>query len=67
MKAALYARVSTADKDQNTEVQLSKLRDYCQEMGWIVYREYVDEASAADFLGKSRLETPDEGRRSTQV
>ena len=52
MKAALYARVSTTDKDQNTEVQLSKLRDYCQEMGWIVYREYVDEASAADFLGR---------------
>ena len=50
MKAALYARVSTTDKDQNTEVQLSKLRDYCQEMGWIVCREYVDEASAADFL-----------------
>ncbi len=52
MKAALYARVSTTDKDQDTEVQLSKLRDYCQEMGWIVYREYVDEASAADFLGR---------------
>ena len=52
MKAALYARVSTADKDQNTEVQLSKLRDYCHEMGWIVYREYVDEASAADFSGR---------------
>jgi len=32
MKAALYARVSTVDKDQTTEVQLSKLRDYCQEM-----------------------------------
>ena len=50
MKASLYARVSTADRDQNTEVQLSKLREYCREMGWIVYREYVDEASAADFV-----------------
>jgi len=52
MEAALYARVSTTDKDQNTAVQLSKLRGYCQEMGWTVYREYVDEASAADFLGR---------------
>ena len=52
MKAALYARVSTADKDQNLEVQLSKLRQYCREMGWAVHQEYVDEASAADFLGR---------------
>ncbi len=52
MKAALYARVSTTDKDQNTEVQLSKLRDYCQEMDWIVYQEYVDQASAADMVGR---------------
>ena len=36
MKAALYARVSTTDKDQNTEVQLSKLREYCDDMGWTV-------------------------------
>jgi len=50
MKAALYARVSTADKDQNPEVQLSKLREYCGEMGWAVYQEYVDQASAADLL-----------------
>ena len=52
MKAALYARVSTADKDQNPEVQLSKLREYCGEMGWVVYQEYVDQASAADLLRK---------------
>jgi len=50
MKAALYARVSTADKDQNPEVQLSKLREYCGQMGWSVYQEYVDQDSAADLL-----------------
>lgn len=49
MKAALYARVSTIDKDQNPEVQLTNLREYCQNMGWEVYQEYVDYASAADL------------------
>lgn len=49
MKAALYARVSTSDKHQNPEVQLDKLRAYCDEMGWGVI-EYVDYASAQDFI-----------------
>jgi len=40
MKAALYARVSTTDKDQNTEVQLSKLRDYCQEIVTCPHKGY---------------------------
>lgn len=50
MKAAIYARVSTIDKDQNPEVQLSKLREYCQLMEWEIYQEYVDKASAADLV-----------------
>lgn len=50
MKAALYARVSTADKDQNPEVQLSKLREYCQLMEWDIHQEYVDKVSAADLV-----------------
>lgn len=50
MKAALYARVSTVDKDQNPEVQLSSLREYCRSMGWEIYQEYVDQASALDML-----------------
>lgn len=52
MKAALYARVSTTDKDQNPEVQLAKLREYCQGVKWEVYREYVDRASAGDIVGR---------------
>ena len=46
---ALYARVSTADKEQDPQTQLMPLRDYCQGQGWEVYREYVDRASADDF------------------
>lgn len=49
MKVALYARVSTRDKDQNPEVQLSAMREYCQRQGWEIIGEYVDKASAADF------------------
>ena len=52
MKAALYARVSTNDKDQNPEVQLDILREYCRIMGWEIYQEYVDHASALDVLGR---------------
>jgi DNA invertase Pin-like site-specific DNA recombinase len=50
MKVALYARVSTVDKEQNPEVQLGPLREYCRRMGWEIYKEYVDYASGADLL-----------------
>jgi len=49
MKVAVYARVSTSDKDQNPDTQLLPLRDFCQAMGWDVYGEYVDQASASDL------------------
>jgi len=52
MKAALYARVSTIDKDQNPDVQLEQLRKFCQEKRWEIYKEYVDKASAADLTGR---------------
>lgn len=47
-KVALYARVSTADRDQNPETQLMPLREWCAARGLTVYREYVDKASALD-------------------
>jgi putative DNA-invertase from lambdoid prophage Rac len=40
MRAAIYARVSTAD--QNCEMQLRELREYSQRRGWQVAGEYVD-------------------------
>jgi DNA invertase Pin-like site-specific DNA recombinase len=43
-KAALYARVSTKDKGQDTENQLLQLRDYCRRQGWGCL-EYIDQAS----------------------
>ncbi len=53
MKVALYGRVSTSDKDQNPETQLVPLREFTQNQGWEVYREYVDQASATDLAHRT--------------
>jgi DNA invertase Pin-like site-specific DNA recombinase len=39
---ALYARVSTTDRRQDTENQLIALREYCGKQGWEIAGEYVD-------------------------
>jgi len=44
--ASLYARVSTSDKGQDTEVQLRELREYCGRRGFTIAGEYVDVGSA---------------------
>ena len=49
MRVALYARVSTSDRDQDPETQLMAIRDYCKAQSWQVAREYVDHASARDM------------------
>lgn len=53
MRVAIYARVSTADKDQDPETQLIPLREFCQAQGWDVVNEYVDQASASDQLRRT--------------
>jgi DNA invertase Pin-like site-specific DNA recombinase len=40
-KCAIYARVSTRDK-QETLNQLDQLRDFCQKQSWLVVAEYID-------------------------
>lgn len=42
---ALYARVSTNDRGQDTENQLRQLRDFADKQGWVVAAEYVDRAT----------------------
>ncbi|HEY1801044.1 MAG TPA: recombinase family protein [Terriglobales bacterium] len=44
MICAIYARVSTRDK-QESENQLIQLREFCAKQEWAVYREYVDRVS----------------------
>ena len=44
-RVALYARVSTKDKRQDTENQLAQLRQFCETQRWTVVHEYVDKAT----------------------
>jgi DNA invertase Pin-like site-specific DNA recombinase len=53
VKVALYARVSTVDKDQDPETQLLALGDYCRAQGWEMAREYVDKVSARDLAHRT--------------
>ena len=50
MKVALYARVSTDDKNQVPETHLLQLRAYCQRQEWDVHDEYQDHALTGDQL-----------------
>ncbi|MBO3270739.1 recombinase family protein [Hymenobacter defluvii] len=47
MNAAIYARVSTRDKGQDTENQLRELRGFAERLGYSVYKEYTDQESGA--------------------
>jgi DNA invertase Pin-like site-specific DNA recombinase len=42
MRVAIYARVSTDDKGQDPENQLTQLREWCETCGHTVVNEYVD-------------------------
>ena len=41
-RAAIYARVSTANNGQSPDMQLLELREYCERRGWAVAGEFVD-------------------------
>ena len=45
MRAAIYTRVSTKDKGQDTANQLQQLRELCAAQGWAVTHEYEDHES----------------------
>ena len=42
MKVAIYARVSTTNKGQDSEMQLLELREHVQLRGWTLVGEFVD-------------------------
>ncbi len=69
MKVAIYARVSTADKEQDPETQLIAVRFFCEALGWTVHREYVDRASAMDLRHRQEWRTllDDAARRRFQM
>jgi DNA invertase Pin-like site-specific DNA recombinase len=45
MRAALYTRVSTRDKGQETTNQFAQLREFCVAQGWPIVAEYEDHES----------------------
>jgi DNA invertase Pin-like site-specific DNA recombinase len=47
IRVAIYARVSTKDRGQDTENQLAQLRAFATTQGWTVFREYVDHESGS--------------------
>ncbi|MBO2010938.1 recombinase family protein [Hymenobacter negativus] len=64
MRVALYARVSTADKDQNPENQLVLLRREAERAGDTIIKEYVDEKSGGSSNRKAFQEMMrDAGKR----
>ena len=52
LRVALYARVSTRDKDQDPQLQLVPLREYVAARGWQAV-EYVDTAAAGDLAHRT--------------
>jgi DNA invertase Pin-like site-specific DNA recombinase len=41
-RAAIYARVSTANNGQDPTLQTRELREYCARRGWSIASEYID-------------------------
>ena len=54
MRVAVYARVSTSDKEQDPETQLMPLQDFCVAQGWEIVGKYVDHAPANDQAHRVR-------------
>ncbi|MDD5127234.1 MAG: recombinase family protein [Dehalococcoidales bacterium] len=53
MKVAIYARVSTSDKEQNPETQLIPLREFVNDQKWVLFKEYTDQAPATDLVHRT--------------
>jgi DNA invertase Pin-like site-specific DNA recombinase len=46
-RTAIYARVSTRERGQDTQNQLHQLRGFAARQGWVVAHEFVDEESGS--------------------
>jgi DNA invertase Pin-like site-specific DNA recombinase len=47
VRAALYGRISTRDKRQDVENQLTQLREFAARLGWTVTHEFIDRESGS--------------------
>ncbi len=48
-RVAIYARVSTDDRDQHPETQILPLREFIADHAWQPAGEFIDQAPAADL------------------
>ncbi len=55
-RAAIYARVSTANNGQDPTLQTSELREYCGRRGWSIAGEYVDIGSSGSKEKRPELD-----------
>jgi DNA invertase Pin-like site-specific DNA recombinase len=46
-RTAIYARVSTRERGQDTQNQLHQLREFAARQGWVVVHEFVDHESGS--------------------
>jgi len=54
--AAVYARVSTRDKEQNPETQLLALREYAARRSYVIIEEYVDNGFSGSKSSRPALD-----------
>ncbi|MFC2041936.1 recombinase family protein [Chloroflexota bacterium] len=57
MKTAIYARVSTSDKDQDPQTQLIPLREFVTAQAWDSYGEFIDHVPATDIAHRLQWRT----------
>jgi DNA invertase Pin-like site-specific DNA recombinase len=68
IRTAIYARVSTIDKGQDTDNQLLQLREYCTRQNWAISHEYIDHASGkTGDRGEFKRLFEDASRRKFEV
>lgn len=66
-KVGIYARVSTADKGQDPELQLKDLRQYANARGWKVFGEYVDIGESGSKDKRPQLDRLMEDARKRRI
>ena len=55
-RVGVYARVSTTDKGQDTELQLKDLRAFVDARGWQIHEEFVDEGMSGMMTKRPALD-----------
>jgi len=66
-RVGVYARVSTADKGQDTELQLKDLRAFAQAREWQIHEEYVDEGISGMLAKRPALDRLLKASRQRQI